>query len=78
MTDNMALVSMLNYMYSKDRKINFLLKHCALLTMENNVVVRACHTRTENNTIPGRLSRKLDCSHTLSANNVYTLPSSCS
>ena len=72
-TDNMALVSMLNSMYSKDRKINTLLKHCALLIMEHNVVVRAVHIRTEDNTIPDRLSRDLDCQDVLKAEQKYTL-----
>ena len=69
----MALVSMLNSMYSKDRKINTLLKRCALLIMEHNVVDRAVHIRTEDNTIPDRLSRDLDCQDVLKAGQKYTL-----
>ena len=61
MTDNMALVTMLNTMYSKDKKLNTLLKYCAMLVMQNNVVVRAYHIRSDDNTIPDRLSRNDYC-----------------
>ena len=74
MTDNMALVSMLNSLYSKDRKLNTLLKHCALLLMEYNVVIKAHHIPTEANTIPDRLSRGLDCSNALNNENKFFVP----
>ena len=74
MTDNMALVTMLNTMYSKDKKLNTLLKYCAMLVMQNNVVVRAYHIRSEDNTIPDRLSRNLDCSHLLDESQQFLIP----
>ena len=63
MTDNMALVTMLNTMYLKDKKLNMLLKCCAMLVKQNNVhvVVRAYHIRSDDNTIPDRLSRNDYC-----------------
>ena len=73
-TDNMALVSMLNSMYSKDKKINKLLKNCALLAMEHNIVIRALHIRTEDNIIPDRLSRNLCCARYLKSNKQCDIP----
>ena len=73
-TDNMALVSMLNSMYSKDKKINKLLKNCALLAMDHNIVIRALHIRTEDNIIPDRLSRNLCCARYLKSYKQCDIP----
>lgn len=56
-TDNQALVSVLNKLYSKDRLVRWLLKPLALLCLGSNIRVVAHHVRGEDNVRADMLSR---------------------
>lgn len=64
-TDNQALVAMINNFCSKEKQTNTLLKDLALLTMNNNTVLRASYIESRKNVLADRLSRSLDCSEYL-------------
>lgn len=56
-TDNQALVSVINRLYSKDVGIRKLLKPITLLCMTNNIQLKAVHIAGADNTGPDLLSR---------------------
>ena len=60
-TDNQALVSILNRLYTKDRLVRWFLKPLAILCLENNIHIVAHHIAGEDNVGPDMLSRgKID------------------
>lgn len=61
-TDNKALVSILNRLYTKDKSVRWLLKPLAMLCLEHNIHIVAHHIPGEKNKGPDLLSRgKIAC-----------------
>jgi hypothetical protein len=56
-TDSMAVVGVLNRLYSRDEKFRRLLKPIALTCLNHNIRVTARHRRGANNVGPDLLSR---------------------
>ena len=76
LSDNESVVAMITSFYSRDKKINILLKDLALFCMTENIVVRIKHLAGSENILADRLSRNMEYAHQLpSQNTQYELPS---
>ena len=60
-TDNEALVHVLSSLYSREPKVNHLLKLIALHLLRENIVIRPVHLRGVDNSWADQLSRGLPC-----------------